>query len=97
MVVWRHGKRAVAASDVSEDEKKKMLYGQICVGTYAGSNLRANVAMKAVLTSFASNWQEQLDEAFGPVPYKVDIRTLNGHVFAIGKDKMQIEILPQMM
>jgi len=93
-VVWKYGKRAVAASNVTDNEKKQMLHGQIGVGCYVGSALRTNVFLKALLTDFSPSWQIQLDEAFGPTPYKVDIRSLNGHIFAIGKDKKQVEILP---
>ncbi len=93
-VMWCHGKRAVPASDATPEEKKQMLFGQVCVGAYAGPRLQFDVAVKALLTDYAPNWQDQLNAVFGPEPYKVDIRTLNGRVFAIGKHRQQVEIKP---
>lgn len=92
-VVWYRGEDAVLAADVTDDEKKQMLCGQISVGCYAGSALRANLALKKQLTSFAPHWQEKLDEAFGPFPYKADIRNEDGHIFAFAKGT-KVEILP---
>jgi len=93
VVMWCTGKKAVFASDITKEEKEQMLCGCVHVGCYADSAFWADVFLKSLLTEFSPTWQEQLRDVFGMSPYKADVRSLNGHVYALCQGK-EVEIIP---